>query len=518
MWGISCGIFAFVFLQILCTNSFEQTCIHRSSGGDFYDLSSLSKCDMSGFSVNSPSDGTFVLNVCNDVKGCGNGVSVCQTGGYDCGHASSSVFSDYSGPGKGVVLTYNGGSGCPGNLNRKSVLTFTCAQPSSDPEITFTSENPTCQYNFQIKTKYACPIPVAPQQELCVVNVFLVPHTHDDVGWLQTVTGYYQSQVKHIIDTSLQALLDNPKRKFIYVEQSFFTRWWYDPNTSDAQRTSLKKVVDNGQWEFVLGGWVMPDEAATTYGGVIDQLTLGHQFLLSTFGVRPTKGWQIDPFGASSVTPIIYKLAGCDGHIIDRITNKGSYEPSQHLEFLWHGSPTLGKKAELFSEIMGGGGYCDWYFYFQFENDPVTPGNVASYGKKFMDEVAARTSWYKTPNILAEWGCDFAFQNAHPMFNSMDKVITYLQQNVNTTRVNVQYATLSDYFASVQAYAKKEEVQFPVNVGDDIFPYLANLWYLLPTSIMLYHFIRMLMDSNIWKESTIGAEEWKQTRREIFGL
>jgi hypothetical protein len=39
----------------------------------------------------------------------------------------------------------------------------------------------------------------------------------------------------------------------------------------------------------------MEDEACTTYGGVIDQMTLGHQFLQQTFGdvARPTKGWQI---------------------------------------------------------------------------------------------------------------------------------------------------------------------------------------------------------------------------------
>ena len=56
----------------------------------------------------------------------------------------------------------------------------------------------------------------------------------------------------------------------------------------------------------------MQDEGCTTYGSGnaasyfykfvihftdplsdIDQMTLGHQFLLSTFGARPTKGWQI---------------------------------------------------------------------------------------------------------------------------------------------------------------------------------------------------------------------------------
>jgi alpha-amylase/alpha-mannosidase (GH57 family) len=44
----------------------------------------------------------------------------------------------------------------------------------------------------------------------------------------------------------------------------------------------------------------MNDEAATYYEDIIDQMTVGHQFLLNTFGVIPTIGWHIDPFGHSS--------------------------------------------------------------------------------------------------------------------------------------------------------------------------------------------------------------------------
>jgi len=461
-------ILVFVSLVILFTNAYEHSCTYTSKAGQFYDFSPLSICDLSGYSISSP-DGRFQINICNDVQSCGT-TGVCQDGQFNCGSAADAVF-DESGP--NVRLTYNGGDKCQPEVIRKSIFTFICDKSVTVPSITYVSEMPQCTYNFEIRSKEACPKPVAPQQQLCVVNVFLVPHTHDDVGWLMTVEGYYLSQVKNILDTSVASLVANPQRKFIYVEQAYFNLWWNDPETSDEQRNAVKTLVKNGQWEFVIGAWVMPDEACTTYGAIIDQMTLGHQFLLNNFGVTPTKGWQIDPFGASSVTPVLEKLSGFNAHLIDRITNKGIYQTSQRLEFLWQGSPSLGKEGEIFTEIMGGG-YCDWLQAFDFHNDPVTPKNVAVYGQNFANMVNSRTVWYKTPNVLAQWGCDFAFQNATAMFHSMDLVVDWLQENAQQIRLNVSYATLSEYYDSVWA---ANPVLPNVDEGGDYFPYLGYLWW-----------------------------------------
>ncbi|KAK6928599.1 Glycoside hydrolase family 38, N-terminal domain, partial [Dillenia turbinata] len=67
------------------------------------------------------------------------------------------------------------------------------------------------------------------------INVHLVPHSHDDVGWLKTVDQYYfggnnsirgyfyfsptlGACVRNVLDSVISALLDDPNRKFIYVE------------------------------------------------------------------------------------------------------------------------------------------------------------------------------------------------------------------------------------------------------------------------------------------------------------
>jgi len=64
--------------------------------------------------------------------------------------------------------------------------------------------------------------------------VHLIPHTHDDLGWLKTVDQYYSGTsqnaqhagVKLIIDRVVDELLKDPKRVFTYVEMKFFTMWY----------------------------------------------------------------------------------------------------------------------------------------------------------------------------------------------------------------------------------------------------------------------------------------------------
>ena len=59
----------------------------------------------------------------------------------------------------------------------------------------------------------------------------------------------------------------------------------------------------------------MNDEATTHYNAIIDQMSIGLRFLSSTFGVRPSIGWQIDPFGHSSFQATAFSLVGYGLHV-----------------------------------------------------------------------------------------------------------------------------------------------------------------------------------------------------------
>jgi hypothetical protein len=45
-------------------------------------------------------------------------------------------------------------------------------------------------------------------------------------SWLLSVDQYFQGEVAYILDTVLDRLVENPDRKFMFVETGFFERWF----------------------------------------------------------------------------------------------------------------------------------------------------------------------------------------------------------------------------------------------------------------------------------------------------
>ena len=66
-------------------------------------------------------------------------------------------------------------------------------------------------------------IPTKTQPSL---SVHIVPHSHQDVGWIKSAEEYYEQQVRHIYHNVIAAMALDPQRTFIVVEQAFFSRWF----------------------------------------------------------------------------------------------------------------------------------------------------------------------------------------------------------------------------------------------------------------------------------------------------
>eukprot|EP00117_Sycon_ciliatum_P036568 scpid27181/ scgid4437/ Lysosomal alpha-mannosidase; Alpha-D-mannoside mannohydrolase; Alpha-mannosidase A; Alpha-mannosidase 60 kDa subunit; Alpha-mannosidase 58 kDa subunit len=309
------------------------------------------------------------------------------------------------------------------------------------------------------------------------INIWIVTHTHDDVGWLQTVDQYYISEVQWILDTAMRCLMDNPNRRFTYVEIAYFYRWWNE-QSPDMQQ-AVVKLAKSGQLEFNLAGWCMNDEAATSFFSVINQMSEGALFLHDALGpdIFPKVGWHVDPFGHSSVTPSLWADMGFDAFGINRIDfrDKDRRKANRELEFIWRGSKSLGEETEIFTHIMDSHyctpGECGYDGNLQIQNDPLLPTyplNAGSQAVAFVNMARARNQWYRHNHILIPFGCDFGHQNAFKSFDQMDKLIDAVNGNpaLNAT---VRYGTFGSYVAAINAL----NLTWPVYTGD-FFPYASN--------------------------------------------
>ena len=200
------------------------------------------------------------------------------------------------------------------------------------------------------------------------LTVHMVPHTHDDVGWLKTVDQYFigsnnslqHASVTNLITATVAALKRVSERRFVYVEQAFFQRWWREQD--EAMRADVRALVEAKQLEFINGGWCMHDEAATHYVDMIDQTTLGHQYIVQQFGeaANPTIGWQVDPFGHSATqAALLGHEVGFDALFFGRIEYQDHdwRVRDKEMQFSWAPSPSLGPASQVWSEAALDGNY-----------------------------------------------------------------------------------------------------------------------------------------------------------------
>lgn len=269
----------------------------------------------------------------------------------------------------------------------------------------------------------------------------------------------------------------------MYVEQYFFRKWWRDERTTEEQRQDLRKLVENGQWEFVMGSMVMPDEATTTYSADIDQLTEGHIFLNETFGIVPNGGWQIDPFGSSNSLAALYAMTGFKWHVINRINYQVKNQLTQDLgmEFLWKPMGDSTNFPSIFTHVLEYD-YCQpMVATFDFEsknqilNPHVTDDNLALRATEYAIYLRYRSSFWATSHLLTLHQCDFAFQRASLQFDNMDKIINYIADHPQDFNMSIRWSTPSEYFHAIS----QEKRDWPTRGALDFFGYddTSSSWW-----------------------------------------
>ncbi|KRY66569.1 Alpha-mannosidase 2 [Trichinella pseudospiralis] len=76
------------------------------------------------------------------------------------------------------------------------------------------------------------------------LQVFVVPHSHTDPGWIKKFDEYYSSSTKHIFENMIETLSQKSEMKFIYAEMSFFEKWWREVDMAKRMLTKSYCCAD----------------------------------------------------------------------------------------------------------------------------------------------------------------------------------------------------------------------------------------------------------------------------------
>lgn len=367
------------------------------------------------------------------------------------------------------------------------------------------------------------------------LKVFVVPHSHNDPGWLRTYDEYYERTTKYILYSMVNFLSSHNDMKFVWAEISFFSRWF--EKLPPHWKRNIKQMVDRGQLEFVTGGWVMPDEANSHWLGVTIQLIEGQNWLKKHLNVKPKSGWAIDPFGHSATMPFLLKKSNLKNILIQRTHYevKKRLAQDKSLEFHWRQIWDKSGKTDMFTHMMPFLSYGAPYScgpdpriccQFDFERLPdkgrtckwgvqpeeITDENVVQKAQLLLDQWRKKSTLYKTRSLLVPLGDDFRYTTIgewEDQYKNYKKLFNYLNSRKDLF-VQAKFATLGEYFDSVH----QENQMFP-SLSGDFFTYADrddHYWsgyytsrpYYKRMDRVLIHYLRsaeMLYSWNNWQSN-----------------
>ncbi|CAD8098565.1 unnamed protein product [Paramecium sonneborni] len=315
------------------------------------------------------------------------------------------------------------------------------------------------------------------KNDLNTIYVHLIPHSHDDVGWLKTYEQYYYglnnkvqwAGIQYTIDSVVRSLFFDQTKKFIQVEIAFFKLWWDEQN--DDVRNKTKYLIKNGQFEFINGGWCMNDEATAYYEDIVDQMTLGHQWILDHFQIQPTIGWQLDPFGHTSAQAELFALMGFDAWFFSRIDyqDMNLRKDQKKMELL-----SIVDQYSIFTHINYNHYEAPPQFSFDslHNQDPIVDNqnsihyNVDKRADVLVDYFKQQNQSYIGNILMHTLGTDFGWSNAPMYYKNIDRLIKYINGNKQKYNMQIMYSTPTQYVQAINQL----NLQYPTKV-DDFMPY-----------------------------------------------
>ena len=156
-------------------------------------------------------------------------------------------------------------------------------------------------------------------------------------------------------------------------------------------------------------------------------------------------------------------------------TSPAGQANNQWPEWVWQGSQSLGKSAELFAGELTTGGYGAPIGWDQDggavqDNPSRHDYNLDEVMDSFIASAVGLQNKTKLNHQMWPCGSDFQYQNADHWFHNLDKLIHYVNVNAsNGGPVVAFYSTPSHHTDAKFLATQKAQVKWEVR-QDDIFP------------------------------------------------
>lgn len=176
---------------------------------------------------------------------------------------------------------------------------------------------------------------------------YLTGNSHIDAAWLWPWTETVDV-VHRTWGTALQLMNEYPNYTYTQSAAQYYN--WMQQKYPDMFK-QIQERVKEGRFELVGGMWAEPDLNLPDGETTVREVLYGKRYFMKNFGVDVRIGWNPDTFGYNWQLPQIYKKAGIDYFV----TQKMSWNDTNQLPFklFWWQSPDGSKVLAYFPHGYG---------------------------------------------------------------------------------------------------------------------------------------------------------------------
>lgn len=152
-------------------------------------------------------------------------------------------------------------------------------------------------------------------------------------------------------------LTQDPSKTFA-TDAVKFAQMWYT-RAPKSMQNKFKKLVQNGQIDLCMGGWVENDESLSYFEDIIGSFYMGHNWIRNEFGITPSVGMNIQAHSHSETNAALFHDLGFQAlffsskYVQDKKLTEMFKEGNHDSHFMWQAmNSTFGSKKEIIAGVL----------------------------------------------------------------------------------------------------------------------------------------------------------------------